>query len=327
VARQRDSERSAGVAEASIIVPTLNRAAVLAENIGTWATQDAAVSYDVVVVDNGSQDATENVVRTLMARWPHVRYLREPRIGAAAARHAGAIASSAALLLFLDDDMRAASDMLRSHLQLHRTTRRACGLGRVVWESSVQPFERMLAYIYEGPRSSLEERAPGPMDCWAGHMSVPRGLYEEVGGFDSTLAEGEDLELGIRLEQHGVKFVYLPSAVTMHRFRGRFGPALRRAYQQGEALREIASRHPGSRLPGLSSLPGPRFLHLRQWWWSGLARLLEPFDRGRGVPTALLALAYQESLGSARARGWRHWKRRHDMESAASPRGERHQEP
>ena len=85
----------------SVVVPTCNRAAVLPTALGSVLSQ-TETDFELIVVDDGSTDGTEAVVRALDD--PRIRYLRQERAGVSSARNAGAVAARGEYLVFLDDD-------------------------------------------------------------------------------------------------------------------------------------------------------------------------------------------------------------------------------
>jgi glycosyltransferase involved in cell wall biosynthesis len=85
----------------SVIIPTRNRAALLARAVESARLAGAAVA-EVIVVDDASEDETREVCGRLGGR---VRYLRvRRRLGLAGARNVGLVASTSEFVSFLDDD-------------------------------------------------------------------------------------------------------------------------------------------------------------------------------------------------------------------------------
>jgi GT2 family glycosyltransferase len=299
------SPQSGAEPKASVIVPTLNRARLLARLLPSFATQEADEPYEVIVVDNGSRDATRQVVCDAGRRWPHVRLVEEPRRGAAQARNAGARAARSPLLIFIDDDMLPAPGVVAEHLRLHAEADDLCLLGNVTSASSRHPFERMMAYVYDGPRTTLARREPTAEDCWSGHMSLRRELFFRLGGFDETFAEmgAEDLDLGVRMIAAGVRLRFAAAAVTRHHFTARFGPSLRRSYRNGVAYGYIVSRHPELRISGQRPVRWSRGARAIELACLAAAKVLEPFSRGEGVPFVPLSFVYSLGLRTAVGRG------------------------
>lgn len=86
--------------ECSLIIPTRDRCAELDDTLARIACLKDAVSREVIVIDNGSTDATP----LLRGRWPEVRWIDAGSNLGAAARNLGAAAARGDVLLMLDDD-------------------------------------------------------------------------------------------------------------------------------------------------------------------------------------------------------------------------------
>lgn len=88
--------------ELSVIVPTYNRATLLPEAIKS-VEASVAKSFEIVIVDDGSTDATEDVVRNLSKSLP-ITYLRTTNRGPGPARNIGLASARGRILSFLDSD-------------------------------------------------------------------------------------------------------------------------------------------------------------------------------------------------------------------------------
>jgi glycosyltransferase involved in cell wall biosynthesis len=84
----------------SVVVPTYNRASLLERSVGS-ALRQCEPGDEVIIVDDGSTDETEGIVRIFGGQ---VRYLRTARLGAGAARNTGVRAARGDLVAFLDSD-------------------------------------------------------------------------------------------------------------------------------------------------------------------------------------------------------------------------------
>ena len=101
--------------QATIVIPTRNRARSLERAIAAFARQDfPPKGYEILVVDNGSTDGTAEVAAKAGAENPglNLRCVHEPMPGLLSGRHRGALEARGDLLCFVDDDIEAAPTWL-----------------------------------------------------------------------------------------------------------------------------------------------------------------------------------------------------------------------
>jgi GT2 family glycosyltransferase len=204
----------------SVVIPTYNRLETLRAVIPALVAQDVRPDeYEVVVADSRSNDGTAEYLAGVAREHPHVRHVPGPYSGRAMARNAGIAASRAPIVLFTDSDIIASPDLLSRHLEHHRTLRAQAVVGM---EVQVDTYSEYLAKRADPRlREPLHGSAPKRLS-WlyflTGNASVRRADLERVGAFDETFTGygHEDLELGYRLEQAGVRIVYEPRAVNYH---------------------------------------------------------------------------------------------------------------
>jgi glycosyltransferase involved in cell wall biosynthesis len=95
----------------AVVIATHNRASYLEKALDALSAQTLpSHTFEVIVVDNASTDATREVVSGRIRASRNLRYLPEPRLGASVARNAGWQATSAPYIAFLDDDAIPAED-------------------------------------------------------------------------------------------------------------------------------------------------------------------------------------------------------------------------
>jgi glycosyltransferase involved in cell wall biosynthesis len=186
----------------SIIIATRNRAALLDGALTSLGAQAGAPDLELVVVDNGSTDATAAVARAHAATYA---YCAEPNRGRA--RNAGVAAASGELLLFVDDDVIVPPFFVAAHLRGHaaqNTPRVVTGPIINVPSTELRPVPTVL-------------NASGAFFCTC-NVSLPKSAFLAVGGFDESfdLYGWEDTELGVRLRAHGVRRRFAWDAYLWH---------------------------------------------------------------------------------------------------------------
>jgi GT2 family glycosyltransferase len=270
----------------------------------SFATQRLPTPHEVVVVDNASTDETPRLVERAAKEWPHIRLVREEELGPGAARHAGAKASKGELLVFVDGDMILGEDFVAEHVAAHSGDAEECVVGAIVSRPGRHPFERMLAYIYDGPRSTIATRPLAYSDCWGGNLSIPHALYFRLGGFHDVYGGlGSDAHLAQRMADNSVPLRYAPRAVAAHVMHDRFGPRLRRVYLKGIAVGIHKSKKEEVARSTTALGPAGKWPLATEWACWLLATLIEPFDRGSGVPIKPLCFLYDLGLRAAMRRG------------------------
>ena len=235
----------------SVVVPTRNRAGYLDVTLASLADQDFAEPYELIVVDDGSRDATTDVIR----RHEGVRSLvHDAARGPNAARNAGARMAEADLIALTDDDVFAPRGWLRALVEGARRHPDADVFGGPIRARLDGP----------APRSCGRELPPittlnlGAFDVetdlvWSANMLLRRTALELAGKFDETLPTGGDEEEWLRrLAAHGGHVFYIGDAAIDHRRVGddaRLRSLMRSAYRRGYNLRGFDERH--AKAPGL----------------------------------------------------------------------------
>jgi glycosyltransferase involved in cell wall biosynthesis len=170
----------------SIIIPTLREAERIGILLQALAAQDYSGPLEIIVVDGGSDDSTQERV----SEFPGVRLLvREPP-GTAAQRNLGAAQASGELLVFLDADNRPSPQFLS---RVARSYQRASFAVACPWfvADSRHPALRLIYFVFNLLFWLSQWRFhTGSGVC----VITPRQVFQTVGGFNETLHLGEDIE-------------------------------------------------------------------------------------------------------------------------------------
>jgi glycosyltransferase involved in cell wall biosynthesis len=235
----------AGMLEASVIVPTRDRAGYLRVALESLVSQDAAPDrYEVVVVDDGPGAETRAVTEEAAGRSPvSVRYIeREGVPGLNSARNTGIAAGAAPFVVFVDDDVEAPPGWLGALLEGRRRHADALVLGGPI-DVRLEGFGLPLCGREPPPITALDE---GPTDrevevVWGANMGIDRRAFELAGTFDPGMPYGFDEDMWERrLRERGGRVVYVADAGLVHRrdaADSRLRPLMRAAYRRGRALR------------------------------------------------------------------------------------------
>ena len=178
----------------SVIIPTYNRAEMLADALGSVAAQTYR-DYEVIVVDDGSEDGTERTVRGV-GRW--VKYLRQAHAGVSAARNRGVAAAGGEWIAFLDSDDRWLAGKLERQMAFvnSREGVLACQTDEIWIRNGVRvnPGRRHRKPSGDIFMPSLELCLVSPSA-----IMLRREIFERLGGFDEGLPACEDYDLWLRL--------------------------------------------------------------------------------------------------------------------------------
>ncbi len=208
----------------SVVIPTYNRKGWLRRCLEAVTQQDYP-DYEIIVVDDGSIDGTEEMVRR---EFPQVCCLRqEPNRGPAAARNRGIEVATGEIVAFTDDDCLVPRDWLYRLWDGFRRYPHVAGVGgfqdppeELLGTNIIARAERLRRLRRWGAQARIEvlggAEVPG---LGTNNVAYRRSVLLELGGFDEgfPVAAGEDADLKLRVAQAGYELLYLPLAVTHHR--------------------------------------------------------------------------------------------------------------
>jgi glycosyltransferase involved in cell wall biosynthesis len=207
--------------EISVIVSTRDRASSLDRCLAHLAASASQFedAWELIVVDNGSTDATPSIV----ARWTvdlPMRSLRENRRGLSVARNAGLRAAAGRIAAFVDDDCIVAPEWLPAIMTAYATPGGPDGIGGRVslWDSSDLPVS---IRDFADPMDVTD--LSGIMHRLIGcNFTARTDALRNVGGFDERLGAGtsamsaEDFDLFYRMLRAGLRLSYEPAIRLFH---------------------------------------------------------------------------------------------------------------
>jgi glycosyltransferase involved in cell wall biosynthesis len=213
---------------ASIVIPTRNRAATLAQVLRAVIPVAGPAGAEVVVADNGSTDATAEVARG--AAGDGVRHVVEPVAGATRVRNTAMRAARGEVLVFVDDDAIPRAGWLAGILRPFDDPSIAVVGGRVHLRYLTRPpawwdrtFDDYLSFYDLGNDSIDLATRPWYDSPRGANMAVRRSALLDVGGFNLRLGPrgdrhtvGEESDLCLRLLARGHAIRYVPDSTVDH---------------------------------------------------------------------------------------------------------------
>jgi len=207
-----------------------NRRDLLRACLRSLTAQRTSHPFDVVVVDNGSDDGSPEMVQREFGDGPlRVRLLRNSaNVGFCAGNNQGFAASNGEFVALLNNDAEADAGwldalasvfesrpdvgMVASKILVHEDPRRIDKVGHLIYLDG-QNRGRGTGEIDQGQYGRVEE-VLWPDGCAAMYR---RALLEQLGGFDEDFfAYADDAELGLRARIAGWNCLYVPEAVVRH---------------------------------------------------------------------------------------------------------------
>ena len=182
-------------------MPVHNAEAFLVPALESVLAQDYE-PYEIVVCDDGSTDSTPEI----LASYPSIRTIRQEHLGRAAACNTAIEASGGDLLTSFDgDDLWPSSRLTLQAGHLLENPELGCVLGRQEWMNPPP-------WLGRDPVFGDLDGVP------IGSAMFRREVFEAIGGFDESFAHSEDMDLLVRMREHGIGVAILPEVVLYRRF-------------------------------------------------------------------------------------------------------------
>jgi len=203
----------------SVVIPTYNRRPILEKCLRALEHQQTAADrpiagYEVVLVDDGSTDDTLAWLAEHQADLPHVRLICQDHQGPAAARNLGVEQAKGDTIVFIDSDLVVLEGFLQAHADALVAGQKQLGHDRLFTYGRV-----INTCNFTAPTTEPYKLTDFSAAYFAtGNVAIARHWLEQAGLFDTRfqLYGWEDLELGVRLKNLGLKLVKCPEAVGYH---------------------------------------------------------------------------------------------------------------
>jgi glycosyltransferase involved in cell wall biosynthesis len=249
----------------SLIICTRNRCLSLRSCLEHIQRLESPGEWELVVVDNGSNDGTAELLRGF-AEKVSLRLVRvsESKPGLASARNAGVAQASGEIIAFTDDDCYVASDFLIRMCEVFQDERIGFMGGRILLYDdadaplTIRPEKHQ--YLIE-PHTFIR---PGQLH--GANMAARRSLLLELGGFDPEFGVGsrfhacEETDFQARASQKGAMGIYDPRPLLWHHHGRKFGKGYNKVMKGYDYAR-------GAYYAKFILNSQTRTLFLKSWYW------------------------------------------------------------
>ncbi len=235
----------AGTLDFSIIIPTCNRPALLANCLEAISRLGFPRSrFEVIVIDDGCCESVDSVCARFDGLFS-LNLVRQQRQGPAAARNQGGWLAKGRFLAFLDDDCEPGPEWLTVlyHYLAEQPDQLVGGemLNGLVDNLYSSASQQLLAWLYH----YFNHHSAQPRFFATCNLALPTQGFVELGGFDTSfpLAAAEDRDFCDRWRIAGLKMAYAAQAHVYHYHHLTLASYWRQHFNYGRGACRFHARH------------------------------------------------------------------------------------
>jgi hypothetical protein len=240
----------------SFVVPVRNGAAFIRQTLESIVAQADGRLLEVVVVDDGSDDASAAILGEIEARCPLVR-VPGPGRGAAAALNAGIRAARFPIICQVDQDVVLQHGWMQHIVGELLDSRVAAAQGYFTTAPHAPLLVRVMGWDLEQRYAAIAGRTD---HVCTGNSAYRAEALHQVGLFDEALGYGYDNDMSYRLLTAGYRLTLCREARCIHHWRDGLVGYLKQQYGFGYGRLDLVAKHV-SRIGGDMVSPPAMMLH------------------------------------------------------------------
>ncbi len=197
---------------------------------------------EVVLVDDGSTDATPSIVQSYAERFPIVRLIQNSNQGPAASRNVAWRAAKADVVIFTDGDCVPERDWIEKLVKRFGPPEVAAVAGTYRTLNTQNKLARFVGHEIAWRYRDV----PAQVDAHGAYnLAIRKDVLEELGGFDESYKapSGEDWDLTYRISRK-YKILFAPDAIVAHAHPESFWPYMKNQVRRGFDRIKLYNDHP-----------------------------------------------------------------------------------
>jgi glycosyltransferase involved in cell wall biosynthesis len=224
--------------EVSVVLCVRNGAATLDQQLAALAAQDFDGAWEVVLVDNGSTDATRAIASAWKEKIPWLRLVSENAAGLNRARNTGIHAARAPRIVLCDADDEVTASWVQAMV---------AGLRQFdVVGGALEPFPNRASRWQKEDcpqQTALPNKLERPFAVGA-NLGLLRRVFDTVGGFDETFSFGADeVDFCLRAQHADCSIGFVPDAIVRYRTKETAGSVMRQWFRYGRGHQRLVEKH------------------------------------------------------------------------------------
>ena len=223
---------SASQPEISIVIPLWNEEGTILPTLASLAERIGSLSFELIIVDNGSDDATDRICREYISRndtlREHSRIISVVPRNRGIARNAGAREARGRYVAFFDSGVAFGSNFFETLISPLR--------------AGMQAVQPSITYAGTSRGSTVLFNHLGFDFIDSKGVIYEREVFFKIGGFDYFLTRAEDIDLGWRFFLLGYHAVLVENATLFTPSGFEFISSIKRGFETGTALYRLHSK-------------------------------------------------------------------------------------